>query len=154
KMRGRANPSVPVHHLFPVRLHMRDEIIEVPSRKILSGDEDHRRFRDHPDRLEVLDRVAAEVAVEGGIGRMAKGHPEQRAAIRRGWSDLCRAERAARSRLRNDLLSSYSGDAGYPPLGGLLDCPPVGGIAHKKGKPRPQASGARRVAYLRSRVRT
>src|SRR5262249_55616572 len=32
-----------------------------------------------------------------------------------------------RPRLRNDLLSSYSGDAGYPPKGGLLDCPPVGG---------------------------
>src|SRR5262249_56544895 len=29
-----------------------------------------------------------------------------------------------RPRLRNDLLSSYSGDAGHPPIGGLLDCPP------------------------------
>src|SRR6516162_11815205 len=32
-----------------------------------------------------------------------------------------------RPRLRNDLLSSYSGDAGHPPIRGLLDCPPVGG---------------------------
>src|SRR5262245_13190871 len=67
-----ADSGVSVHHLFPVRLHMRDEIIEVPSRKLLSGDENHRRFRDHPDRLEVLDRVVTEVAVECGIGRMAK----------------------------------------------------------------------------------
>ena len=96
-MGGRADSGVPMDHLLPVRLHISDEIIEVPGRKILSGDESHRRFRDHPDRLEVLDRLVTKVAVECGIGCMAKVHHQQRVAIGRGCSDLCRAERAARS---------------------------------------------------------
>src|SRR5262245_21489051 len=119
QMGGGADSGVSVHHLFPVRLHMRDEIIEVPSRKILSGDENHRRFRDHPDRLEVLDRVVTEVAVECGIGRMAKVHHQQRVAIRRGCSDLCRAERAACSGhilhqeySTQDLAHALTDDAG------------------------------------------
>src|SRR6516164_2672327 len=51
-------------------------------------------------------------------------HPRWRLSAQRASS---LALTLFRPRLHNDLLSSYSGDAGYPPIGGLLDCPPVGG---------------------------
>jgi hypothetical protein len=51
-------------------------------------------------------------------------HPRWRSGAQRASSF---ALTLFRPRLRNDLLSSYSGDTGRPPIGGLLDCPPVGG---------------------------
>ena len=73
-MRRRSDAGVAVRHLFLAGRHTRDELPEIAGWKILLGDECHRRFRDHPNRFKILYRIVAEVAVECGIGRMAKVH--------------------------------------------------------------------------------
>ena len=51
-----------------VRLRVGDELLQVVRGKGFLGDDEDRRSRRKPDRLEILDRVVLEIGVEGGGG--------------------------------------------------------------------------------------
>ena len=64
-------------HLRFVRLHIGDELLEILGREILAREDQHRRSRDQPDRLEIVRRVIGEIRVECDgcrVGPHVAGH--------------------------------------------------------------------------------
>ena len=83
-------------HGFAVRLHIGDEFLEVLGREILARYHRDRRIGDKPDRLEILDRIVADVRRQHRGGDMrAHAGGEQRIAVGRRRGDARGAERAA-----------------------------------------------------------
>ena len=73
-MRRRTNAGVAFCHLLPVRLHVGDQFRKGRDRQGFLAHEHHGQFGDHADRLEIGDRVVAQVAIERGVGSVPEMH--------------------------------------------------------------------------------
>src|SRR5215467_9117402 len=80
------------------------------------------------EKLRSSSKAGGVITIRSGrMPRSATSHQHQRCSWRAQHRGQAASPNTFRPRLRNDLLSSYSGDAGHPPIGELLHCPPVGG---------------------------
>lgn len=98
-----------------VRLHEGDEILDVIGGKTFRGHQRHGRLGDDPDRLEILDRIVAQVAGELRIAGMRRMHDEERVAIPRssrpdgadGAAGAAATPCRPRASLSKDLLPGF-----------------------------------------------
>ena len=90
-------PAERVLHLVLVRLHVGDQLLQIVHRQALARDQEARRFRDHPDRLEVLGRVVGLLLVERlAVGVGAGVADQERVAVGRRLGDAAAADGAGR----------------------------------------------------------
>ena len=105
------------------------------------GDQHETVGRNHDDVGEILQRIVADVGIDGGTGEMRAGAGiDERIAVRLGACDLRRADRAARARavLDNELLAEGRGELGRQQPGQL-----VGAAARRKRHDDPHRLGGR-----------
>ena len=94
-MRGRADAAGAVVKLSGVLLEIGDEFTEIFDRKVLLGDDQHRRRGRVHDWFEIGSRIVGELRIEpDASGLCAEVPHQQRVAVRSGLRDAsctCRA---------------------------------------------------------------
>ena len=175
-MNAAADAGRGIGELARIGLGVGDQLLDVFRRHRRMHHQHQRAGADQADRLEILARVVADIAVERRIDRQRPGAAEhQRVAVRRGLGDRARRDRAARAAavLDHDLLAEHrahlvGGDtrhdvvAAAGRVGHHQRDRPVGVVALRRGRrcgrhgpsksQQGQAPSARRHA-LRSSIR-
>src|SRR3974390_3107476 len=88
-------------------LHIGDKLLEVFGGEILLRNKRHRRLGDNANRLEVLDRVIAQMGIESRVGGVTKMHHQEVVAIGHSSRNLRGSDRATGTgRVLDKKLSS------------------------------------------------
>jgi len=163
KMRARAHAGRAELHLALVRFHVGHELLQVVDRQVLAGKQDARRFRDQPDRREVVRRIVERLLVERLVVGVSCRYCRSGTCSRRGgalatrWPPAMPA--AAADILDNDGLAEQLAHALRLDAGAEIDPrrlrrrePPASSAASASPARRRRWSGQSRAAAAASKA--